>query len=264
MCFSYLRWVDDYVDNPFNKGKLEFVENQLNLISMLRQMKPDEFEYIKKKIKYKEEFFLYYSIIYAKSINNYDLIDEGKRNIEAIRMDAVRLSNRGIFSRYELTKYINDLVGPIFNLSYYLFFPSVKIQKNNKYPGNFLQYVLMLRDFFEDMESGYINIPGEDIEKYNIDINNLRGDKRCITWMTDNYDEYIKILEKDILALKSLPLKLKLFWSPIYPYLISELIRIKIYNYNFGIRHKKLFFKEIRLYTESVWLTLKFYFMVFF
>ena len=241
LCFSYLRWVDDYIDNPLNQGKLEFVDNQLNLIMLLTKMKPDEFEDIKKRIKYGEEIFLYYSIAYAKSIDNYNLIYEGKRNIEAIRMDAVRLSGGGIFSRYKLEKYINDLVGPIFNLSYYLFFPSVKIKKNDKYLGKFLQYVLMLRDFFEDMDSGYINIPGEDIEKYNIDVNNIREDKNRIAWMIDKYEEHLKILEDEILTFKSLPLKLKLFWSPIYPYLISELIRIKYYDYNFGVKNKKDF-----------------------
>ena len=263
LSFSYLRWVDDFVDCPFNTGKLEFVENQLNLLSVLTESRLGKYEQLKVRIKSKEEFFLYYCVRYAKLINNYNPVYEGKRNLEAIKMDAVRLQKQGIFTTKELNLYIDNLVGSIFNLSFYLFYPSGKIGKDDKFLGTFLQYVLILRDFFEDLDSGYINISREEIDKYNIEINNISQDKKLITWMIDKYEEFIKVLEDDILILKSLPIKLKLFWSPIYPYLISELIRIEIYDYNFGIKNKKVFFKEIRLYKKLFWVVSKFYFKVF-
>ena len=264
LSFSYLRWVDDFVDNPFNIGKLEFVENQLKLLSVLTKSNLSEYELLKERISNENEFFLYYCIRYAKLAGNCNPVYEGKRNLEAIKMDAARLQKQGIFTSEELNFYIDKLVGSIFNLSYYLFYPSMKIKEDNSYLGRFLQQVLMLRDFFEDLDSGYINISREDVEKYNIDINNIREDKNLISLMIDKYNECFKILEDDIKVLKSLPIKLKLFWHPIYPYMISELIRIKIYDYNFGVIYKKLFFKEIRLYMESFWTVMKFYFKVVF
>ncbi|MEJ2617869.1 MAG: hypothetical protein P8Z35_23140, partial [Ignavibacteriaceae bacterium] len=264
LSFGYLRWVDDFVDNPFNTGKLEFIENQLNLLSFFTESSLYEYEKLKARIKNKEEFFLYYCISYAKLIDNIDPIYEGKRNLEAIKMDAIRLRKQGIFTKQELNLYIHNLVGSVFNLSYNLFCPSVKIEKDDKFLGSFLHYVLMFRDFFEDLDSGYINYTREEIEKYNLDINNIKEDKNRITWMIDKYNECMKILENDIKVLKSLPVKLKLFWHPIYPYMIYELIRIKIYDYNFGIKCEKKFLKEIRLYSELSRVLLKFYFKVFF
>jgi phytoene/squalene synthetase len=257
-CFSYLRWVDDFIDELTNDkyDKVEFIENQLSLIAALSQNKIVEF-------KSKEEYFLYYCIRYAQTTGDYNLIYEGKRNIEALRMDAIRLCNNGIFSKDEQNQYTNKLVGPIFNLSCYLFFPSLKIKKSENYLGKFLQYVLAARDFFEDLDSGYVNICREDIEKYRLDINNLKKDKKRINWMRDKYPEYLEALEEDISIFRSMPLKIKLFWSPIYPYMIYELMRIKIYDYNFGEKLKKKLSKEIRVYLQSISLSLKFYLRIF-
>ena len=264
LCFSYLRWVDDFVDNPVNNKKLEFVENQLNLITALTQSKDIEFESIKEKLKYQEEFFLYYCIHFAKSIDNISLIYEGRRNIEAIRMDAVRLVNGGLFSDEELNQYIEKLVSPIFNLSYYLFYPSINISGNNQYLGRFLQYVLMLRDFFEDLDSGYINVTREEIEKYNLEANNIKTDKNRFLWAEDKYSECIRILKEDINIFRNLPLKLKFFWSPIYPYIIYDMIKIKFYDFNFGLKNKKVFSKEVKVFFTSFSWILKFYFNIFF
>ena len=259
LCFGYLRYVDDYVDNgEIDKYKrLAFVENQLNLITALSLNE-------KAELKTKEEFYLYYCIGYARSLSNDNLISEGRRNIEGMKMDAVRIFNNGIFSNDEWNKYIDKLVGPIINLSYYLFDPSIRIVPSNKYFGSFLQYVLMARDFFEDYDAGYVNISKEDIEEYNIDLKNLKNDLNRIRWMKNKYPEYLKVLEDDASVLKSLPLKLKFFWSPIYPFIIYDLVRIKIYDYNFGLKIKKSISKEIIICKETLLLSLKFCSKVFF
>ena len=263
LCFSYLRWVDDFVDNPFSNKKLEFVENQLNLITVLTKSDSLKYDDLQDELKSKEEFFLYYCIEYAKSNGNYNLIYEGRRNIEAIRMDAVRLANGGLFSNEELNLYIENLVAPIFNLSYYLFSSTEKIENNNEYLGKFLQYVLMLRDFFEDLDSGYINMTAEEVEKFNLDINNIRTDNNRFAWARYKYSECIKILKEDINIFKTLPLKLKLFWSPIYPYIIYDLIKIKFYDFNFGVKNKKEFSKEVKIFFAAFSWILKFYLNVF-
>ena len=263
LCFSYLRWIDDFVDNPFNNGKVEFIENQLNLINNLTKSDSEEFRPIKERLEHPEEIFLSYCVDYAKSICNYNLIYEGRRNIEAMKMDALRLGCRGLFSNEELDRYIEKLVSPIFNLSCYLFFPSIKIRNNDKYLGKFLQYVLMLRDFDEDLNSGYINLTREEIDKYHLDINNLENDKNRFNWARDKYYESIKILNEEINIFRSLPLKLKLFWSPIYPYMIFELNKIKFYDFDFGTKKRKIFFKELKIFFASVSLTLKVYKSIF-
>ena len=259
LCFNYLKWVDDYVDNPVisKDEKIKFIENQLKLITALSN---DE----ETKIETDEEYFLYYIIQYAQEINNSNLILEVKNSVESIGLDTVRLNHDGIFSDSELNQYMDKMLHPVFNLTYYFLYPSVKISQNNKYIGKFVWKVLILRDFFEDIDSGFINISREDIEKYNLDLSNLKKDVNRIRWMRDTYPEYMKILDNDISIFKSMPLKIKLFWGPIYPYMIYELIKIKIYGYNFGEKNRKNIIRELQAFFIALLLSLKTIIKVFF
>jgi hypothetical protein len=259
LCFNYLKWVDDFVDNPMNNknDKLEFVENQLMLISDLSAGKEVE-------LKSNEENFLYHFIKYSDSINNHELIKELRTSVESIEMDALRLNNNGIFSANELNQYLDKVVRPVFNLTYYLLYPSVNILTENEYVGKFIWKVLILRDFFEDIDSGYINISGEDIEKYNLDVNNIKNDINRIEWMKDKYPESVAILAEDVEIFRSMPLKIRLFWSPIYPFMIYELLRIKIYDYKFGEKHKKNFERELKVYSKWLPLSIKTMLKIFF
>jgi hypothetical protein len=259
LCFNYLKWVDDFVDNPSNAKheKLEFTENQLKLLTDLSNRE-------KVELKSNGEYFLYYFVEYANSVNNYDLIAEVRNSMESIKMDAERLNNNGIFSISELHQYFDKVVQPVFNLTYIFLLPTVKVHKDDKYIGRFVWKVLILRDFFEDYDSGYINISKEEIEKYKLDVSSLKKDINRIQWIKDKYPEYIKTLNEDILIFKSLPLKVKLFWSPIYPYMILEFLRIQMYDYNFGVKHKKNFKNELKVYSQSFSFNLKFLFKIFF
>jgi phytoene/squalene synthetase len=259
LCFSYLKWVDDFIDNPGRSKdeKLEFIENQLKLITALSNGE-------ERKIETDEEFFLYYIIQYAQEINNSNLILEVKNSVESIAMDAGRLNYNGIFYDIELNKYLDKVVRPVFNLTYYFLHPFVKIPQNNEYIGKFVWKVLILRDFFEDVDSGYINISKEDIEKYNLGVYNLKKNVNRLRWMRDKYPECMAILEEDIEIFKSMPLKIKLFWYPIYPYMIYELIKIKIYGYNFGEIRKINFIRELQVFSLTFLLSLKTIIKVFF
>lgn len=258
-CFNYLKWIDDFVDDPINNKdkKIDFVEDQLKLISALSNGE-------RIKLKSNEEYFLFYCIEYANLIKNYDLISELKNSLESIRMDTERLYNNGVFSREELEEYLYKVVHPVFNLTYYFLLPSAKIQKSGKYIGRFVWKVLILRDFFEDLDSGYINISREEIEEYNLNVNNLMTDKNRIKWMKYKYPEYMTILDDDILIFKSMPLKIKLFWCPLYPFMIYELTRIKTYDYNFGVHYKKDLKKELKVFFVSFHLSLNFFLRTFF
>ncbi|HSP89078.1 MAG TPA: squalene/phytoene synthase family protein [Ignavibacteriaceae bacterium] len=258
MCFNYLKWVDDFVDNPGidKSDKLNFIENQLHLLSNLS--KGDKVD-----LKSNEEYFLYYLIQYANSIINYDLIKEIRNSVESIQMDVNRLFKDGIFSFSQLNQYIDKLNRPVFNLTCIFLLPSVKIPENNKYVGKFVWKVLILRDFFEDLDSGYINISREEIEKYNLNIFDLKNDGNRFNWMKDKFSEYLNVLNEDIMIFKSIPLKVKLFWIPIYPQMIYELLKIKNYDYRFGIKHKRYFIKELKVYFQTFLLSIKFLARVF-
>jgi hypothetical protein len=257
LCFSYLKWVDDFVDNPnIDKNKkLKFVENQLRLLSSI--CKGEEAD-----LNSNEEVFLYYCINYAISIDKHNVIKEGKESIESIAMDANRLFNNGIFSASELNDYGIKTVRPVFNLSYYALIPSIELPQNNKYAGRFIWFVLNLRDFFEDIDSGYINISREELKKYEIDRHNLQT-KNLTVWMKDKYEEYMSVLNEDITILSYMPIKVKLFWGPIYPYMIYELIRIKVYNYEIRRKLKKNLVKEFKVFTQTFSLSVKFFLRIF-
>ncbi|MGE5859029.1 MAG: hypothetical protein ACM34J_00650 [Ignavibacteria bacterium] len=251
--FSYLKWVDDFVDNPSNDKniKLEFIESQLRLFDDLSDGKNIA-------LKTNEESFLYYCIQSALQIGNHGLINEGRESLESIALDAKRLFKNGIFSSDELYHYRDKVVRPIFNMSCKLLMPTAQIRKNEKYIGKFLWSVLIIRDFLEDFNSGYINISKEDIEKYNINTCNPNDEIGRVLWMKDKYPEYIKILYEEASIFKLMPLKIKLLWYPIYPFMIRELMRINIYDYNFGIKLKKNILKEVKIYLYSFSLSCKF------
>jgi hypothetical protein len=256
LCYIYLRWVDDFVDNSGeNAGmKKSFVESQLKLIRDFKEGKNVE-------VKTNEEFMIREYISYAVSINNQKIIDEAESILKSIRLDAERLQSGQVFSLPELRSYIDIQTRPVFNLIFYFLCPEVIISENNPYVGKFLWFVLALRDFAEDINSGFINISCEEIEKYSMDMNNLKNDERRFAWMSDKFPDLIDILDQDASILNSMPVKVKLFWWPAFPALITELLRMHIYNYS---QTKKIFLREFKIYRFSFSLSIKAIIKIFF
>ena len=265
LCYSYLRWVDDYVDNPQGDKlkKLEFIENQLKLIKDLSNEENVDSAYPINGLKFKEEFFLYYYIKYAKHVENYNLIFEVKRVVESIWLDANRLFNGGIFSQDELSHYIDIASRPNSNIINYFLYPTIKTLDENKIIGKFLGYVAALRDFFEDLEAGYINISREEISEYNLNMDDFKNDKKRFDWMADKYPELLELLHEEISILKSMPVKAKLYFLPPYSVVLTMLLRIKVYDYKFGEKLKKEMSKELKVYLQSFSLILQMYLKVF-
>jgi hypothetical protein len=257
----YLRWVDDFLDNPENSNlsKKEFVDNQLNLIDTLWK---EESKETMTQLKCTEEFFLYYFIKYCLQVKNYNLVNDARKIVEILGRDVNRLNNNGLFSNDELNRYLIDMGLPVFITIYYFLQPYDKTQK--KITQSFIGYVLLLRDFFEDLEAGYLNIGSDDIRKYNLDISDMRNDKKRFDWLRDKYPEYVQLMYDEIYALKSMPLKVKLFWFPAYPFFLTELYRIKVYDYRFGEKPKKNLSKELKVYSQSLIFIPKIFFIIFF
>jgi len=239
------------------------VENQLKLIEYLSNSESAGSPDPVKCLKSREEFFLYYFVKYAQEIKNHNLIFEVKRSVESIRMDAGRLLHNGIFSNNEFKEYINQSSKPLFNIVYYFLFPSEKTFDEKKSMGNFIGYIATYRDFFEDLDAGYVNIGKEDILKYNLNIADLRNDKKLFVWMADKYSELIELMYEEIAVLKSMHIKLKLFWLGPYLVVLKLLIRIEVYDYKFGTKIKKNLMKEVNVFFQSFLLSWKLLLRVF-
>jgi hypothetical protein len=252
LCYTYLRWVDNYVDNPTNskQSKKEFIEKQLELIECLSNCQTD-YRFLMNRLTYMEEIFIYYFIEYAGRINNCRLISEVKREIESILMDAERLLRDGIYSNKEFDEYIELASKPLFNIVYYFLFPNAETLSRQKSIGNFIGYIATYRDFFDDIKAGYINIGREDLLKYNLDVTNLQYDKNLTRWMGDKLPRLFSLMYEEISILKTMQLKLKLFWIGPYLVVLDLLIRIKVYDCRFGIKLKKDPIKELRIFIQS-------------
>jgi hypothetical protein len=113
LCFAYLRWTDDIVDNPnipVTKKKM-FIEHQKDLITLSYKKEGFEPSVI-------EEACLFHFANYAISAGNLILIDEVGNMVEAMNMDVKRLEGSGIFPNAELDQYINLMSKSVFNILY--------------------------------------------------------------------------------------------------------------------------------------------------
>lgn len=258
LCHTYLRWVDDFVDDPQKtiEDKQRFILDQKQVFQVLRSNKEVEFNS-------KEEMFLFYLLERSLSGNDNVLVENVYNVLEGIHRDVYRLENDGIFLNDKLIEYI-DLQSKTFStiINHFLM-PSFKPQPDMDYVGRFYWYALTVRDFLDDLDSGYINISREDLGIYNLNYQKLKDDKNRFRWMEDKYQFIMQLLEKEKFVLKSYPMKLKAFWVPGYISLLIELVRIKEYGYIIGEKINKRFFREIKVFLEALGIYSKFAFRVY-
>lgn len=243
LCYAYLRWVDNIIDDKtrdLNERK-KFIEDQKKLLLSLSSKRDVKIDSI-------EEAFLYYFIEYALKHENFYLITELGNMVDALIMDVFRLEKDGIFSEKELASYIAILNKSMFSLVQNFLIPNNSLEINYGTLGQFLWYAGTFRDFFKDLDSGYINISREDIINYKINISNMLEQGNVHKWLKNKIPALLKIFNEEILILKSMPIKIKLFWSFAYPFYLHKIIRIKTYGYNFNYISKKSFIKEMQAY----------------
>ena len=113
-------------------------------------------------------------------------------------------------------------------------------------------YVLILKDFNEDVNSGLINIGSEDIEKFGLDVKTLTTDEKRFSWLRYKYPSILDLLEKEKAVLKTYPLRIKLFWLPGYFYTLYKLNKINEYGFRFGIKVKSERLKEIKIFVKTL------------
>ena len=256
LSYSYLKWADDFADNPGTDKHLkkEFIERQLNLLNDLINKHTYE-------IKNNHEYFLYHFCRCAEK-ENPEIIFYIKDILQTIKMDIDRLWRNGIFSSAELNSYVQLQTKASFNLVYNALLPERKRDKNI-YLGRFLWHVRMMKDFQEDILSGYLNIPLEEIGSYNLNPEDLINDQKLKEWVKHKYSECLEILEDEIHILKSLSSKPKFLFISVYQALFRELIRVKEYDFSLSGIIKKRIAKEIKIFLSSFLMTLKFYYKIF-
>jgi len=246
LCYAYLRWVDNFVDNTeksFNEKK-DFIENQINLIDSICSYKnPD--------LNSTEETYLYYFLNFSFQNKKESLVEDLRNMISAMRMDVYRLRCEGIFSEKELSCYISLLNKSMFGITDAFLLADKGSNTDYKNLGKLLWYAGILRDFFEDLECGYINISREDIDKYSINIRNAGEDENLNKWLKDKVPEILNLLENEVSLLKSMPFRVRLFWSFAYPFYLHKILRIKVYNFSYNYLSKKNLIYEIRSYLKA-------------
>jgi len=258
LSFTYLRWVDDIVDNPgtpvFEKKK--FIEYQKNLVSSLYNNDNFESAII-------EEACIFYFAEYAKSINNYILLDEVKNMVEALGMDVYRLECSGIFSNAGLDHYIELMSKSLFNILRNFCPPEPKYRKDFYLGAKFTTIALMIRDMEEDIDAGFINIGAEDIELYKLDIKNLKNDKKFSLWLADRIKYIFDLLNNELTQLQYMPLKLRILTCYSLAYRLPWIIRAKVYGYTLEYCSQRIFIKEVKTYLISFYVTLNIFYKGF-
>ena len=259
LCFSYLRWTDNIVDNPALpvNHKKKFIEQQKNLIFLSYKKESFEPSGI-------EEACLFHFAEYAISNGNLMLLDEVRNMVEAMSMDVKRLEGSGVFSNAELDHYINLMSRSVFNILYnFIAFPGFEYREEFYLGSKFTTTALMIRDLEEDINAGFINIPAEDIERYQLDIKNLKKDKNFSFCLSERVKFILGILYEEADLLKYLPLKFRIFTYYSLIYRMIWVIRAKVYGYTFKYISDQTILKELKTYFLSLLISVNIFFKGF-
>lgn len=258
LCFAYLRWADDIVDNPnlpVNQ-KQEFIEHQKNLISLIYRKNSFEPSGI-------EEACLVYFSQYIISTGNLFLLDEVKNMVEALSMDVDRLADNGVFSDAELDHYIELMSKSFFHILCFFSLPKERYKEEFYLGAKFTTIALMIKDLEEDIDAGFINIPAEDIIRYKLDVKNLKMDKNFSLCLAERIKYVFGILYKEASLLKYLPYKFRIFTYYSLIYRMIWVVRAKVYGYNLKYIYRQTFLGELKTYLISFFISINIFFKGF-
>jgi phytoene/squalene synthetase len=254
LSYAYFRLVDDFVDDPKTSvaEKREFIERQKNFVKSCWNNSAVE-------PQTKEEYFVYYFIEYSLQNNLEKLIESIYGMIDSISWDVDRLSGDGVFSEEQLYNYGSMQSESVQNILYY--FMSGNDPKEYKHDNLDLSItntrMLMLRDLEEDIDAGFINISREDVEKYGLNIRDLKKDENLNLWIKDQVQKLLQTLDNEVLKLKNIAPKGRIFHYYICTYYLPKIIRYRVYGYYIGSSNKRTFAKEFRTYWQSFLISLK-------
>lgn len=260
LCYAYLRWVDDFIDDPEIplSEKRTFANRQKSLIESYK----NNFIHKPRTI---EEYFLYYFIEFAVKNDSDVLIDSVYQMVDTISWDIDRLEEDGAFTKEQLNNYINIQSESFFNILYFFSTEKGSRKHLNNYSSilNTMTRLYMIRDLKEDIDTGFINISKEDIMSYNLDINNLKTDKNLSLWIEDQIRDIINALYDESTKLKMIPIKMRIFHFYSNFYYLPKIIRYKVYGYYVGSHDNRNAFKEMETFWQSFLISLKLFNNIF-
>jgi len=198
LCYAYFRWFDDITDShDFSKEEIMFtVQRQKRFLSQLYSQE------ISEELS-TEELFLAHLVAYDKRSKN-SFKNDLEILISTLEFDANRKYK--ILSSNEIDKYIDDNTKSYVNISLAIFNQDC-INREEFYKIARASFIIdLIYDLKKDFEIGYINIPREDINSYNIDLNDLNSPE-IKNWVKDKTFSQIKIVEdkKSISSLSLIP-----------------------------------------------------------
>ncbi len=253
LCYAYLRWVDDFVDDVTHKNldKIEFINRQKKLLR--------DFSLSQNETQLNiEEAFLFYFVRYAITNKKLYLIEAVKIMLESIEMDAQRLQGGGSYSNKEMNLYIDKNSKAFFDIMTGFVMPLNIYTPQNLYIGRFATRLFMLRDFADDFQQGFLNIPKEDLEYYEIEKTNLHNDKNLFVWVKNEFGRIINLLYDEALIVKTFPFKLKIFNYYSQIYYLPKIFRLKTAGFNPFIAANELSFVSItKVYLSTVLVCIK-------
>jgi phytoene/squalene synthetase len=196
LLYSYLRWVDDYVDDKnIEKSKQKkFLSRQLEIIRYLYKGNKTEIKnYFEKKIseviKYDIKNGCRLKTVIYKMFEVFDFDVKRKNKIPAFRS----LNENSIKIGDAYTRAL------LFFLS-----PELPYKENFSLAAYASHQVHLLRDFLKDKENGYLNISKEEITKYKIK-EELTEDENFSLWIKDKLKNIKTLFKKGKKEFEKIP-----------------------------------------------------------
>jgi phytoene/squalene synthetase len=197
LLYTYLRWVDDFVDDNTieSSRQKEFLSEHLNIIDHLYngyKFRPENYfeEAISEVVKYDIK-------------NGYRLKTVIYKMFEVFDFDIKRKNKFPDFTGLnEYSKKIGDAYTRAL-----LFFlaPGLLYKEDFSLSAYASHQVHLLRDFLIDKENGYFNISGEEIKKYNIK-EDLIQDENFAHWVKDKIANIKFLIEKGKREFRNIPI----------------------------------------------------------
>ncbi len=195
--YTYLRWVDDFVDNV-NIDKSE----QKNFL--LLQSKIINALYNKNKPKTKNCFEEAISEVIKYDIENgYGLRTVIRKMFEVFNFDIKR---KHTIPHFEGLNEYSKKIGDAYTRALLFFLaPTLPYREEFSLSAYASHQAHLLRDFLIDKENGYFNISREEIEQFNIK-ENLTQDKNFSMWIEDKIKNIKFLFGKGKKELGSIPI----------------------------------------------------------
>ncbi len=176
LLYSYLRWVDDFVDNINidRKEQKKFLLEQSKIIdSLYKKNKPEIKNYFEGAIS---------EVIKYDIKHGYGLNTVINKMFEVFVFDIKRKNTFPNFN--DLNEYSKKIGDAYTRALLFFLAPTLPYREEYSISAYASHQVHLLRDFLTDKENGYFNISTEEIKKYNIK-EDLIQDELFSFWLKD-------------------------------------------------------------------------------